>query len=72
MDAEERGCRTDAAAVGDVVFLPRLCDLLSLRWYSIGDWRAAAEKRRRQKASQLNLETEIFSPRTVEEVPLSL
>lgn len=63
---------TGAAAVGDVMLLPRLCDLLSLRWYSIGDWRATGEKRRCQNTLGLNDEIEIFSPRTVEEVPLSL
>lgn len=54
MDAEEWGHRTDADAVGDFMFLPRLFVLLSLRWYSIGDWSAAAEKRCRTHSNALN------------------
>lgn len=57
MDEDERGHRTD---VEDLMFLPRLCDVLSLRWYSIGDWRATGEKKTGQSAARAN-ETQIFS-----------
>lgn len=62
MDAEERGCRTGSAAVGDVMLLPRLWNLLSLRWYSIGDWRATGETGTRQNAVQFNSGTQMLSP----------
>lgn len=48
MDEDERGHRTD---VEDLMFLPRLCDVLSLRWYSIGDWRATGEKKTGQSSA---------------------
>lgn len=54
-DAEEPGCGTGEAAAGDVMFLPRLCDLFALRWYSMGDWRAAGQKRRCQKRQSSNV-----------------
>lgn len=46
MDAEEWGRRPDADTVGYLMFLPKLCDLFSLRWYSIGDWRAVTDRKR--------------------------
>lgn len=55
MDAEEWECRPDADIIGDLMFLPRLFDLLSLRWYSIGDWRATVDKTWCQTPQLLNV-----------------
>lgn len=45
MDAEEWGRRPDVDPAGYFIFLPRLCDLFSLRWYSMGDWRATKDRK---------------------------
>lgn len=59
-NAEEWGGRPHAVGDGNFIFLPRLFDLPSLRWYSIGDWRAAGWKKRSHKL--LNLK-DVFSQR---------
>lgn len=74
MDEDERGQRPEAAVAGDLPFLPRLCDVLSLRWYSIGDWSATGEEEDASKRRPPKWQTRKISsrPGTVEEVPLSL
>lgn len=49
MEAEEWGRRALAADSGGLMLRPRLLDLLSRRWYSMGDCRA--EEGRKQAAA---------------------
>lgn len=62
MDEDERGQRPDAAAAGDLPFLPRLCDVLSLRWYSMGDWSATGEKKTASERRPLKCQTRKCPP----------
>lgn len=47
MEEEERGQRP---VEEDLPLLPRLWDVLSFRWYSMGDWSATGERETRQNA----------------------
>ena len=50
MEAEEWGRRALAADRGGLMLRPRLLDLLSRRWYSIGDCKAERHKDKFYKA----------------------